>query len=395
MKDNIITEALSHRTTILHVDLDAFFVEVELLHRPELRGKPVIIGWSSPRGVVSTCSYEARKFGVRSAMPSVVAQRLCPHAVWLPSNHSDYIEYSRRVFSIFHRYSPDVIQCSIDEGRIDLTGCEPLFGPSIDIAHRILNDIRTEVGLPASAGLANSGVVAKIAAEFAKPSGLVCIMEGYEKQFLASFPVERIPGVGTQSLPRFHTNGIYTIGDITRKSPEELSLIFGRWAHFLHHVANGIPERNTHSEPVSVSRSSEETFEHDLVSPDEIRSVLRRIVEKLGFRLRRSNLCGKTITVKIRDGHFNTITRSITLSTPMNSDHILFHEACRMVFANLPQKTGVRLLGVSVHHLQSENRQLELFASPGSRSNAFFHAVDRIKERFGYDSAGFGTLVKH
>ncbi len=375
---------------VLHVDMDAFYVEVELLKHPELRGRPVIVGGKSPRGVVSTCSYEARAFGVHSAMPSVQAQRICPQAIWLGGDFPAYAHYSDRVFDIMKRYSPDVVRLSIDEGRVDLTGSERLFGPAPDIAHRILTEIREELGLPASAGLANSGTAAKIAAELAKPRGLAVVLPGYEPDFLAPLKIERIPGVGKRSLPRFHQFGIRTIGDLATRTPMELMRVFGKWAGHLHSIATGKPSRVLHHQPVAPSRSHETTFARDVVEPGQLTNEMRHLVEKLGFKLRQEGLRARTITVKIRDGRFNTITRSHSFSEPVDSDRLIFPVACRLLLDNLPSRMGVRLIGIAVHNLSRTQIQLDLFRQESARTDTFYRTVDAIKEKFGRQSLGFG-----
>ncbi len=378
---------------ILHVDMDAFYVEVELLKRPELRGTPVIVGGRPPRGVVSTCSYEARRFGVHSGMASVQAARLCPAAVWLQGDYHSYSEYSRRMIEILRRYSPEVVQLSIDEARVDLTGSELLFGPAPEIADRILKEIRDELGLPASGGLANSGVVAKIASELAKPRGLAVILPGYEKPFLSPLRVERIPGIGAKSLPKFHRFGVHRIGDLAAMPADELERLFGRWTTHLMNVALGKPASVRPGRPASSSRSHEKTFVRDIFDRDIIRMELRRLVERLGYRLRKRGLRARSISVKIRDGKFNTITRAAKLAAPANSDRILFHSAVKLVMNNLPRENGVRLLGVSAQDVAADIRQLDLFPVENHKLKSFYRAVDGIKEKYGNKVAGFGITT--
>ncbi len=379
---------------ILHIDMDAFFVSVELLKRPELRGKPVIVGGKSPRGVVSTCSYEARKYGIHSAMPSVRAHRLCPHAVWLNGDYAAYSYYSKRVFDILRRYSPEVVQLSIDEGRVDLTGSEALFGPATDIAHRIVNEIRNELGLPVSGGLANSGTGAKIAAELGKPDGLTVILPGYEQSFLSPLPVERIPGVGAKSTPRFNRMGIFTIGDLIRLDDEQLQRNFGKGAARLKSIATGRPDTVHRRAPQSPSRGHEETFPVNLTSRSLIKLEIRRLVEKLCYRLRKEGFSAKTITVKIRDGGFNTFTRSRSLSAPTNNDQEIFDIASGIILNNIP-RGGVRLIGVSAHNLVKAQLQLELFSAGGKKKHDhFYKTVDRIKNQYGRHAVGFGRCPR-
>lgn len=389
MNDITQNQTEDEKRKILHVDMDAFYVEVELLSHPELRGLPVIVGGKSSRGVVTTCSYEARKFGIHSAMPSIQAQRLCPQAVWLHGNHKEYDKFSKEFMKIMKRYSPEVAQLSIDEGRVDLTGSERLFGPAHEIADRILTEIKNELGLPASGGLANSGTAAKIAAELAKPAGLAVILPGYEKPFLSPLKIERIPGIGKKSLPRFKRAGIHTIGDIARRGSEEMNRVCGRWSGHLMSVALGQPKKAIHHVPAAPSRSNERTFRTDITDPQEIRQEIRRLVENLGFRLRRSGMKTRTIGVKIRDGRFNTITRSLTLSTPVNADNFIFDAAMKLVVENLPKGKGIRLLGVSAQNLSTRPVQQSLFDTSPTRQENFYNAVDTIKTRYGRNSVHF------
>lgn len=377
---------------ILHVDMDAFYVSVELLKRPELQGQPVIIGGKSPRDVVLTCSYQARKFGVCSAMPSVRAMRLCPDAVWLSPDFAAYEYYSKKVFEIFRRYTPEVYPLSIDEARLDLTGSEKLFGPSHKIAHRIVNEIRDELGLPASAGLANSGVTAKIAAELAKPFGLIVVFSGKEKSFLSPLPIDYIPGVGKVSRQKFLELGYRTIGELADQQPEILARQFGVWALTLYRIAQGETKQAQPEEPISPSRSCEVTFADDLFEPDRIRAELRRLVEKLAFRLRRSNLKAGTISIKIRDRDFHTITRSQVLRFFTDKDHILFQTAEKLVFKHLPKEIGIRLLGISAQKLVSDVAQKSLFIDKkDAHYDRFYSTVDTIKQKYGNQSAYFGA----
>ncbi|MBN1357117.1 DNA polymerase IV [bacterium] len=375
---------------VLHVDMDAFYVAVELLQRPELRGKPVIVGARPPRGVVSTCSYEARKYGIHSGMASVQARQLCPGAVWLDGDFRSYSDYSRRFIEILRRYSPEVVQLSIDEARVNLTGCEQLFGPAQGIAHKILNTIYRELGLPASGGLANSGTAAKIAAELAKPAGLAVILPGNERTFLAPLKVERIPGVGQKSLPRFHRYGLYRIGDIAATPAGELQHILGRWAGRLQRVARGASGSVQRRRPESPSRSHERTFATDIREPERIRREIRGLVEKLGFRIRREGLSARTVSVKIRFGDFETWTRAESLDEPVNTDRLLFEVAMGLIERHLPEGRGVRLLGVSVQNLVSDCRQLKLFGAQDTRLSSFYKTVDGIRERFGSNAVQFG-----
>jgi DNA polymerase-4 len=294
----------------LHIDMDAFYASVEQVLDPSLKGKPVIVGGRSGRGVVTSASYEARKFGVHSAMPGFQAKKLCPHGIFLPNRRRVYSEFSDRVFAILEGYSPTVHALSIDEGLIDLTGTERLFGPPLKTADAIIRRIETEVGLPSSAGLSTSRVTAKIAATLAKPRGLIYVPPGSEKDFLLPLAVEIIPGVGPKTHKALNQKGIKTIGDLLKHTELtarylDLGVSFER-----HHRDHSIGNETTLDKPVKEIAQTEK--------------ILWELVEEVGGRLRREELFARCLTVKIRYTNFQTITRSRTLPTPTCFDKEIF-----------------------------------------------------------------------
>lgn len=398
---------------ILHLDLDAFYASVEVLDDPSLRGKPVIVGGSERRGVVSAASYEARKFGVRSAMPVSRAKRICPHGVFLPVRMERYKEVSDRVFEIFHRFTPFVEPLSIDEAFLDVTGSERLFGSAEEIAERIRQAVRAETGLTVSAGVASSKLVAKIASDLGKPDGLVAVPPGTEKEFLEPLPADRLWGVGKVTREALREMGVHTIGDIARVSPDTLKRRFGEHGSHLHLLANAIDDREVETEEETKSIGREETFGEDLTKAEEIRRELLSLATRVAARARRHGFKGRTVVLKVRYGDFTLISRERTL--PYATDD--GGEIYRCVLSLLPKTEAgtrpVRLLGIYLTGFVTgeraeEWRQLSLFggaASPGtpagetkapdpSRMSRLNETMDRIRKKYGEKGIRPGTLAE-
>src|ERR1700724_2912557 len=307
-------QALPGVASILHVDMDAFFVSVELLERPELRGKPVIVGGQpNQRGVVTAASYEARKFGVHSAMPLRTAGRLCPHAVYLESHHAKYSEWSDRVATILAKFSPIVEMVSIDEAYLDLAGTERLHGPPLAATDRLLRMITATTGLPCSGGLAATRLVAKVASEQAKPRGLVWVVPGSEARFLAPLPVRKIPGIGEVTERALRALGLESVGQLADVSQEKLEKIFGQWGTALYRKARGGDsyEFVIDAEPKSISHNH--TFGDDTNDTEALVATLSHLSQKACKRLREAGLAARTLTLTIRYTGFDTYTRSKTL----------------------------------------------------------------------------------
>lgn len=363
----------------LHIDMDAFYASVEQVLDPRLKGKPVIVGGRSGRGVVTSASYEARKFGVRSAMPGFQAKKLCPHGIFLPNGRRVYSEYSAKVFAILERYSPDVHALSIDEGVVDLTGTERLFGPPLKTADEIIRRIEADLGLPSSAGLSTTRVAAKIAATLAKPRGLIFVPAGAEKDFLEPLPVEMIPGVGPKTLKALNQKGVAKIGDLLRH--ETLA------SRYLD-LADG-PERQRHHDH---SVGSETTLEKPLKTVAQMEEVLWELVEEVGGRLRREEFFARCLTIKVRYSDFQTITRSRSLPSPTCFDKEIFAVVSDLLRQNLSRDRSVRLLGVSASALQTLGWQEPLLDREQRQAfEKLYKGIDRLRRKYGEDAVGAAT----
>ena len=307
---------------ILHIDLDSFFVSVERVLDPSLEGKPVLVsGNPEGRSVVSSASYEARKYGVRSAMPIARARRLCPDCIILPVRMNAYAEYSERVFEMLHSFSPLVEEASIDEAYLDVSGTEKLFGPPKKLAEKIQKVIRQQLGLPSSIGIGSNKLVAKIASKLAKPLGIVEVPAGTEKEFMAELPIRAIPGIGGKTEQRLKQLGAAKVKEIARLGQELLKREFGSWGEDLWFRAQGIGNDQVEPEEAEPKRLSKEiTFDEDIADPGQIELWLYLLAIQLGSRLRRRGLFAKRLTVKFRSPDFKTWTRTTGLATATNQD---------------------------------------------------------------------------
>jgi DNA polymerase-4 len=368
--------------TILHVDLDAFFAAVEQRDHPELRGRPVIVGGGpTDRGVVSAASYEARAFGVRSAMPLRTAAALCPDAVFLPVRGAVYAAVSREVMAILHRFSPLVEPVSIDEAFLDVTGSIALFGSGEAMARQIKAAIRAETELTASVGVATSKLVAKIASDLRKPDGLVVVPPGEEAAFLAPLPVERLWGVGPRTAAALRDYGVRTIGDLAALPEALLERRFGRQGPILRQRALGIDPDPVVPRRPPKSIGHEHTFEADTADPEVIEATLLALAEGVAGRLRAAGLRAGTVAVKVRDARFRTITRQTRLAAPTDLAEPIWRAAMELV---RPEVRGirVRLLGISAEHLETA-AQLGLFDAAEERRRRLARAADELRRRFG------------
>lgn len=341
---------MQRERTILHLDMDAFFAAVEQRDRPELRGLPVIIaGPQEARGVVSTCSYEARRFGVRSAMPTSQAKRLCPQGIFLPGDHRKYSAVSRQMFAILARYTPLIEGLSVDEAFLDVTGCEKLFGDGVSIAERLKREIREELGLTASVGVSFNKFLAKLASDLEKPDGLVVIRPEEVAARLHDLPVSRLWGVGKKSEEQLLRLGLKTIGDVARMDVEKMRRYLGSLADHLHNLAHGRDERPVEPRQEAKSIGQETTFARDVRDVAFLEATLLGQVETVARRMRRKGLEGRTITLKLRYAPFRTITRSQTLARRTALDSVIF-DTVKGLLAKCPvgRDDAVRLIGVSV-----------------------------------------------
>ncbi len=371
------------RATILHVDLDAFFAAVEQRDRPELRGKPVIVGGGGPhdRGVVSAASYEARRFGIRSAMPLRTAGRLCPRAVFLPVDGAKYSAVSRQVMAILRRFTPRVEQISIDEAFLDVAGSEPLFGSPEEIAGRIRAAIQDELHLTASVGVATTKLVAKVASDLRKPDALVVVPPGEEAAFLAPLGIERLWGVGPRTRDMLAEYGVRTIGDLAHLPADTLERRLGRHGPELLARACGVDPSPVGDDREAKSVGHEHTFDVDTASAEVIERTLLALADGVAGRLRAGHLRARTVAVKVRASDFTTLTRQRTLPQATDETDVIWRTALDLA---RPQVKGirVRLLGISASQLVT-GEQLPLLEGEATRRQRAIEAADRIRERFG------------
>jgi DNA polymerase-4 len=378
--------------TILHVDLDAFFAAVEQRDRPELRGKPVIVGGDpGARGVVSAASYEARAFGVHSALPLRTAAARCPQGVFLPVDGAKYRRESRRVMEILGRFTPLLEQVSIDEAFLDVAGSEALFGPPEEIARRIKVAVRGEVGLTASVGVATTKLVAKVASDLRKPDGLVVVQPGEEASFLAPLPITRLWGVGEQTRVALSEHGVRTIGDLAALPVDVLVRRLGAHGATLHERALGIDPSPVTPEIAAKSVSHEHTFDVDTADPELIERTLLALSEGVASRLRAGGVRASTVAVKVRDSAFRTVSRQRTLPEPTDLADPIYRTALELA---RPEVRGrrIRLLGVGAHGL-GEPAQLGLFAAEDPRRRAAVEAQDAIRRKYGSRALTRARLV--
>jgi len=383
-------------STILHVDMDAFFVSVELLERPDLRGKPVVVGGGpDQRGVVSAASYEARKYGIQSAMPLRTAGRLCPHAIFLDGHHEKYSEWSDRVASILAKFSPIVEMTSIDEAYLDLSGTERLHGPPFAAADKLLRTITRETGLPCSGGLATTRLVAKVASDQGKPRGFVWVAPGMEARFLAPLPIRKIPGIGEVTERALRALGIETVEQLAQHNQQKLEKVFGQWGTALYRKARGGDsyEFLIDAEPKSISHNH--TFGEDTDDVAAMESLLSHLSQKTCKRLREAGLCARTLTLTIRYKGFQTYTRSKSVVDPVHLDadiHAIFLELFR---EHRDPKRKVRLLGVAVSNFCHGVEQLELLdAERREKLDRLTKATDQLRDKFGFGSVQFGGSLR-
>ncbi len=372
---------------IIHVDMDAFFASVEIRERPELAGRPVVVGGSAERrGVVAAASYEARRFGIHSAMPMASAQRLCPALIILPPRHGLYAEVSEQIHAIFERYTPQIEPISLDEAFLDVTASERLFGAAESIGRNIQAEIRVETGLVASVGVAPNKFLAKLASDLDKPNGFRVVAAGEAENFLEHLPVERLWGVGKVTARVFERLGIRTIGQLRHYSPALLQQHLGNSAaHFLQ-LAQGRDERPVVSDSEARSISHETTFAVDMTDRQQLLAWLHELTEQVGQRLRRKGLSGRTVQIKVRYSDFTTITRAVTLPEPTHTSAVLWR-AVQGLFEHKvePLRDAVRLIGVGVSGFDSVSPQQSLPFEQAelSRQRHLDSLVDAISGRFG------------
>jgi DNA polymerase-4 len=381
---------MAENRQIIHVDMDAFYASVEQLDNPDLVGKAVIVGGDpKQRGVVSAASYEARKFGVHSAMPMSQAIRLCPNAIVLPVRMERYAEISQQIHTTFERFTPQIEPISLDEAFLDVTGSFQLFGSAEKIGRAIKDQIRENLGLVASVGIATNKFLAKLASDLDKPDGFVVITKENKQQILDPLPVSRIWGVGKVTEKALKSKGIDTIRQLREAPPEILRSVFGDQTPHVLRLAQGVDNREVESSKEAKSISSEETFATDIADKDILLDVLLHQVEDVAQRLRLSDLEAKTITLKLRYDDFQTVTRSSTFDQPTNTTKTFWQEA-QEVFLNWHKKSAgpLRLLGFGVSGLvKTVSSQHQLFPdSEEEKQKRLDEAFDKIRNKFGHDA---------
>jgi DNA polymerase-4 len=382
--------------TILHVDMDAFYASVEQRDHPELLGKPVIVGGTGGRGVVCAASYEARPFGVHSAMPIATARRLCPHAAFLPVRMRHYALVSRQVRDVFLSFTPLVEPLSLDEAFLDVRGCEGLFGPAPAIARRIKDRIKAETGLVASVGVATNKFLAKLASDHGKPDGFVVLTPEHVADFLAPLPVGRIWGVGAKGEKRLHALGVRTVGELAALPERLLADHLGEVGRHVWRLAHGEDDRLVVPDRQAKSISTETTFAHDVGDREALRQWLLELVEHLAGRLRQHGLRARAVELKVRSSDFRTKTRSRALAEPTNRTDVLWRAAAELLTPSLLRELlPVRLLGVGASRLTREAVvQGDLFdGGAGERQTALDEAVDTIRGQFGTAAIRRGSLL--
>lgn len=366
---------------IMHVDMDAFFASVEVIDHPELSGLPVIVGGQSLRGVVSTCSYEARKFGVHSAMPMSLAHKLCPQGVFLSGRMDRYHQVSKKIMQIFYEISPQVEQLSIDEAFLDITGMDRLYGSPEQAAYLAKKRIKDEIGITASIGLAPNKFLAKMASDLQKPNGFTIIKHQEARKFIAPLPVTKIFGIGKNANQKLLQFGIETIGQLALTDDAILQRIFGKNFLVIKQLALGIDNRPViaHNEAKSIGK--EITFTKDLNSIKECKEKLLFLSGLVGYRLRSKGYNGKTLTLKIKYNDFSTITRSITSESNINSDENIY-ELAILLLKSVNLKGYVRLLGITISGLD-KGENLGLLFLEDERQQKRNQATDALKAKFG------------
>jgi len=387
--------------TIFHVDMDAFFVSVEELFDPSLKGKAVVVGGQrNERGVVSAASYEARKFGVHSAMPLRTAAKLCPQAIFVDGHPERYRECSSKVYGVLMSFSPQVEMASIDEAYLDMTGTERLHGPALGAAHHLHQRVKAETQLNCSIGIGSSRLIAKVASAKAKPHGILWVLPDQEAKFLAPLDVRDIPGVGKVMEQNLHALGIFRVGDLVRLEEGFLEERFGKWGLALAGKARGEDaggwfDSDVGADAAAKSISHEHTYNEDTADRERIESTLMRLSEMVARRLRESGFRARTIQLKLRYKDFTTITRAHSLPKATQLDIEIFEQVRALFRRNWRKGTPVRLLGVQTSSFEQKPEQADLIdAGRRQRWEQALSAVDRLRDKFGESSVSLATGMK-
>ncbi|MBU0472670.1 MAG: DNA polymerase IV [Bacteroidetes bacterium] len=378
--------------TIFHLDLDTFFVSVERILDPNLIGKPVIVGGNPEfgRGVVAACSYEAREFGLHSAMPIKQAYKLCPNGIYVSGTMGEYSRFSEEVKKILERYSPIIQQASIDEFYMDFTGTAKIYGSMFALGKKIQDEIKRELLLPCSIGIGSNKTIAKIGSDYGKPFGITYILPGMEKEFLAPLPVEVIPGVGRVMLESLNSKGFFKVKDITELSEEYFALTYGKAGTALWSKANGFGSSNFNINRERLSISKERTYGKDEVNITKIEDTLFNLTGKVCQLLRDKNWEAATVSIKLRYSDFVTITRAKTIKAT-NDDKIIFETALKLLKNAYTRRVAVRLIGIHLTNFSEFNTQETLFDNENVVRKDMLKAVTSIRDKFGFSSIKFGN----
>ena len=381
---------------IMHIDLDAFFVSVEQVLNPKLKGKPVVVGGRPDRrGVVAAASYEARAFGLHSAMPLATASRLCPQAIFIEGDFSKYREASQKFMAILGDFSPYLEPMGIDEAYLDATGFESLHGSIRHMAVKIKQRVKNELDLCASIGIASSKVVAKITSELSKPDGLLEVPPGKERSFLKPLPIAKLPGIGKKSAQTLKGLGINTIGQLANTPLEVLRSHFGAYGRLIHDHANGIDDSKVEPPGAAKSISRETTFNKDTRDSSLLKGTLRYLSERVGSDLRQKGKLAECIALKLRYADFTTITRQHTLPQATDADQTIFDTGLNLLKKELSgEKQLVRLIGIGVSNLVEASRQLNMLDSSAQRMERLNAAIDRIRKKYGFTAIQTGRTSR-
>ncbi len=380
--------------TILHIDMDAFYASVEQRDRPELRGLPVIVGGVGNRGVVSAASYEARRFGVRSAMPSATARRLCPEGVFLPVRMAHYAQVARQIREIFLSITPLVEPLSLDEAFLDVRGCESLHGPAREIGRRVKERIKADTGLTASVGVAPNKFLAKLASDHGKPDGFVVVPPEQVTEFLAPLPVGRLWGVGAKGEKRLHALGVRTVGQLAALPERVMVDHFGKSGRHLWELAHGRDERAVTPDREAKSISTETTFPEDVGDREALRAWLLDLVDELAGRLRKEGVRARTVDLKVRSSDFSTRTRALSLPDATDATDVLWRAALRLFERSVTEEVlPLRLLGVGASNLTREGMVQRLLFEDDDRSEALDRTIDAIRGRLGPGAIRRGSTL--
>jgi len=379
--------------TIFHLDLDTFFVSVERILNPSLNGKPVIVGAKPEdgRGVIAACSYEAREYGLHSAMPIKQAYRLCPNGIYLHGTHKEYSRYSKAVKHILEHYAPQIEQASIDEFYMDFTGTNHIYGSMYMLAIKLQKEILEKLSLPCSIGIGSNKTIAKICSDYAKPKGVTYVLPGMEREFLSPLPVETIPGVGKVMLQNLHSKGIYKINDITKLSEDYFLAAFGKFGSALWRKANGKGQEYLNPPHKRKSISKERTYGKDENNRAKIETTLFKLVGEVCQLLRNKNWQAATVSIKLRYSDFVTLTRAKSIK-PTDDDKTIFETAVKLLRKADTRRVSIRLVGIHLTKFNEFSEQEEIFEDEEIIRKKMFRAITKIRDKFGYSAIHFGDI---